>query len=283
MAQFADVRSIEVGAFKITYLNDGGGLIVPTAMYPASTDKGWENYQDFLDDQGRIVVSIGGFLIETGDHKIVMDLGFGPMTVEFPGFGPFIGGKFLESLAQTGVAREDVTEVIYTHLHVDHVGWTSLEANGGRELTFPNARYLCTETEWNFWIGDETGMGPHPEAVQKPLEGKIEFISPGDDVVPGLTLLSTAGHTPGHISLRLDGGDQQVYLIADLLHSEVQFYEAEWGVVFDINAEQAHKTREGIYPTLAQPHVIVADGHFANRVFGRLTHEGDRWVWTPLE
>ena len=283
MARFAEVQTLNVGDFKITYLPDGGGLIAPTAMYPASADKGWGDYEDFLDDQGRIVVTIGGFLIETGDHKAVMDLGFGPMTVEFPGFGPFMGGKFLDSLAQTGVSREDVTEVIYTHLHLDHVGWTTVEANGGRALTFPNARHLCAKAEWDFWIGDETGMGPHPETVQQPLEGKIKFISGGAEVVPGMTALSTPGHTPGHTSFRLDAGDQQIYLIADLLHSEVQFYEAGWSVVFDVDPEQARKSREGIYPTLAKPNVIVADGHFANQVFGRLTHEGAKWVWTPLE
>ena len=74
-----------------------------------------------------------------------------------------------------------------------------------------------------------------------------------------------------------------IYLIADLLHSEIQFYEAGWSVVFDVDPEQARKSREGIYPTLAKPNVIVADGHFANQVFGRLTHEGAKWVWTPLK
>lgn len=93
MAQFASVQSITVGDYKITYLNDGGGYIAPTAMYPASSEEGWSSYQHMLDDQGRLVVSIGGFLIETGDQKIIMDLGFGPATVEFPGFGRLLVGS----------------------------------------------------------------------------------------------------------------------------------------------------------------------------------------------
>ena len=99
MAEFASVQSKTVGDVKITYLNDGGAYVVPEAMYPASADSGWGDYGRLLADDGRVVVSIGGFLIEMGDQKIIMDLGFGPQTVEFPGFGPFIGGKFLESLA----------------------------------------------------------------------------------------------------------------------------------------------------------------------------------------
>ncbi|MEM7347928.1 MAG: MBL fold metallo-hydrolase [Chloroflexota bacterium] len=284
MAQFAGVQSITVGDFKVTFLADGGGLIAPDAMYPASAEKGWGDYSDFLDDEGRIVVSIGGFLIETGDQNIVLDTGFGPMTVEFPGFGPFIGGKFLESFDQTGVSREAVTQVVYSHLHLDHVGWTTVEgSDGGREMTFPNARHLCTEVEWSHWVGDESGLGPNPDTVQKPLEGKIEFISGGDELAPGITVLSTPGHTPGHISLHIDAGDQQLYLIVDLLHSEVQFYEADWHVVFDVDPATGRETREGIYATLANPNVIVADGHFSDRVFGRLTNEAGKWVWSALD
>ena len=282
MAQFAQVQSITQGDYKITFLADGGAYVNPNAMYPASADKGWGDYGRFLDDQGRIIITIGGFLIESGDRKIIMDLGFGPATVEFPGFGPFIGGGYLDSFAQTGVAREDITDVVYTHLHLDHVGWTTIEADGQRQLTFPNARHMCAQAEWDFWMADESGMGPNPDTVANPLKKVIQFVKGGDELAPGITVLSTPGHTPGHISLHLDAGDTEIYMIADLLHSEVQFYEADWHVVFDIDPAQGRQTRESLYPKLAQPNVIVADGHFADKVFGRLTNENGRWQWNPL-
>ncbi|HSH01970.1 MAG TPA: MBL fold metallo-hydrolase [Anaerolineae bacterium] len=282
MAKFAEVQTLEVGDFKITFLPDGGGLVVPTATYPASSEAGWAKYEDFLDEEGRLVVTIGGFLIETGEHKIVMDLGVGPQTVDFPGFGPFIGGKYLESWEKTGVERGEVTAVVYTHLHLDHVGWTTVEVDGQREFTFPNARHLCTKVDWEFWLDDESGLGPNPETVQEPLKEKIEFIEAGDELAPGITVLATPGHTPGHISLRLDAGDKQVYLIADLLHSEVQFYEADWFVAFDVDPETARETREKMYETVAQPNIIVGDGHFADAVFGQLKREGDGWRWQAL-
>ena len=282
MAQFATDQSIVVGDFKITYLNDGGGYITPTAMFPASSDAGWEKYGRLMDD-GRLVISIGGFLIETGDHKIVMDLGFGPQTVEFPGFGPFIGGKFMESLAKTGVAREEVTAVIYTHLHLDHVGWTSIEVDGKRELTFPNAKHMCTQADWDFWMQDESGMGPHPDAVVGPLKDVISFIEAGYSPAAGMTVLDTPGHTPGHISLHIEAGDQEVFMIVDLLHNEAQFYEADWFVAFDIDPAAAKVTRESMYARLDRPNVIVADGHFADAVFGKVAQNDGAWVWTPLE
>ncbi|MGB1250073.1 MAG: MBL fold metallo-hydrolase [Candidatus Promineifilaceae bacterium] len=282
MAQFAPNRTMTVGNFKITYLNDGGGYIKPTAMLPASSDAGWSNYTRLMNEQGQLVISIGGFLIETGEQKIVMDLGFGPQTVEFPGFGPFIGGKFMDSLAEAGVAREDVTDVIYTHLHLDHVGWTSLEVDGKRELTFPNAKHVCTKADWDFWLTDESGLGPHPQAVIAPVKDVIEFIEAGYSPAPGITVLDTPGHTPGHVSLHLDAGEQEVFMIVDLLHNEAQFYEADWSVAFDIDPAAAKVTREALYPQLNRPNVIVADGHFADAVFGRVTNENGKWVWSPL-
>ncbi len=283
MAQIASNDSITVGDFKVTYINDGAGYIVPTAMYPASTDEGWSKYERLMDDQGRLVVSIGGFLIETGDHKILMDLGFGPQTVDFPGFGPFIGGDLMKSLAGTGVSREEVTAVVFSHLHLDHVGWVSIEVDGQRELTFPNAQYFCSQADWDFWIKDESGMGPHPEAVVPFIQDKMNFVSDGQELASGLTVLDTPGHTPGHISLHIAAGDTEIFLIVDLLHNEAQFYEADWSVAFDIDPAQARATREAMYPRLNHSNVITADGHFADTVFGHVTNDDGKWVWTPLE
>jgi glyoxylase-like metal-dependent hydrolase (beta-lactamase superfamily II) len=251
MAKFADVQSKTVGDFKITYLNDGGGYITPEAMYPSSSSEGWTNYKRLLDDEGRLVISIGGFLIETGD--------------------------FMNSLAKTGVSADQITDVVFTHLHLDHVGWTSTDG----KLTFPNAKHMATQADWDFWSTDESGMGMHPEAVAPFLKEHLNYINAGDEIAPGMKVLATPGHTPGHISLHITAGDQEVYLIADLLHSEVQFYEEEWFVAFDIDPAQGRATREGIYADLARGNVLVGDGHFADSVFGTITLNEGKPQWHP--
>ena len=278
MAKFAPVQSKTIGDFKITYLNDGGGYITPWAMFPSSTEEGWKSYERLKNEDDRLVVSIGGFLIETGDKKIIMDLGFGNMTVEFPGFGPFIGGDFMNSLAKTGVKPEEVTDVVFTHLHLDHVGWTSTDG----ALTFPNAKHMATKAEWDFWMADESGMGMNAETVVPFLKDNLNFIEPGHEIAPGVTAIATPGHTPGHISLHINAGDQEVYMIVDLLHTEAQFYEPDWFVAFDIDPAQARATREAIYPKIAQPNVIVTDGHFADSVFGTVTLEDGKPQWHPM-
>lgn len=282
MPQTAPLQSVTLGSFKVTYLPDGGGIVIPQALYPASTAEGWQNHQDLLDGEGKFITTIGSFLVEAGERKIAVDLGIGPVYLDFPGFGPFFGGKYLESLAQTGTGRADVTDVIFTHLHLDHVGWTTMEEDGQRVLTYPNARYWTSKAEWDTWFGGDAPIGPHPEAVQKPLADKIQFLEDGQEFVPGLKVLFTPGHTPGHLSLELTAGDQKLYLVGDLFHGAMQMEEPTWCVAFDATAEGAMAARAKMYPLLTKPGVMVAANHFSNTVFGTIRPQNGHHVWQPL-
>jgi len=284
MPQFAEMRSITVGDVKISFLADGGGIVEPVALYPASESmEHWQPYQALLNDENKFITSIGAFFVEVNERKIAIDLGVGPVTIDFPGFGPFSGGKYIESFKATGLSAEEVTDVVFTHLHLDHCGWTTQEVGGQRKLTFPNARYLVTATEWDFWYGGDNPAGPHPEFVQKPLEGRIEMMAEGDTIAPGITVISTPGHTPGHISLLVTSGDERAYLLGDVLHGTMQLAEPDWSVAFDTDAELARKSREKLYPELAKPNTIVAAGHLSNNVFGRIEKSNGKYHWIPLE
>ncbi len=282
MPQIADFKTITIGDINVSFLPDGGGVTDPVAMYPASSAEGWRAYTDFLDDKGRFITTIGAFLVEIGDRKIAVDTGIGPETYDFPDFGQFSGGHYLDSLKRTGVTPDEVTDVVFTHLHLDHCGWTTIEVNGERQLLFPNARYFVTETEWLFWHGGDNPAGPHPEYVQKPLEERVEMIAGGDTIAPGMSVVLTPGHTPGHISLLLEGSDQRLYLTADILHGEMQLAEPAWNIAFDADPELARQSREALYPELTKPNTLVAINHFADAVFGRLIKEGERLRWAPL-
>jgi glyoxylase-like metal-dependent hydrolase (beta-lactamase superfamily II) len=282
MPDFAPLQSIQIGEITVTYLPDGGGIVIPGALYPASSDVGWQKYPELLDGEGKFLTTIGAFLIQVGDQTIAVDTGIGPVHLDFPGFGPFFGGKYLESLAQTGVQPDAVTDVVFTHLHLDHCGWTSVEGESGRSLTFPKASHWVTQTEWNTWYGGDNPVGPHPDFVQQPLADRIHFLAGGQAIAPGITVLSTPGHTPGHISLRLESGGQVAYLLGDVLHGAMQLTEPDWSVAFDMDPETARASRERILAEVAQPGVIVAANHFSNAVFGHIVQDGDARGWQPL-
>ena len=282
-AEFESVKTIELGNCRITSIPDGGAFINAQTMYPESDPDGWKRHEDLTDSGRRVVVSLGGFLIETWDRKILIDLGYGPQTVDFPGFGPFIGGSYMESLAAAGVKPEEITDVIYTHLHVDHVGWTTMvDQNGKRQLSFPRARYLCAEAEWKYWQENPGALGPDPETVLSFLKDRIRFVGEGEQIAPGLTSYFAPGHTPGLTILRLQTGAGTVWFSSDIFHSVVQFDERDWYAVFDIDHELAAESRKKYLPEFTRENVILADAHFSNTGFGRLRQEEGRLVWYPV-
>lgn len=282
MPTIAPIKTVTLGDFKVSFIPDGGGIVIPTALYPASDEAGWQKHTDLLDNDGQFITSIGAFIIQKEDRIIAVDTGIGPGTIEFPGFGPFSGGDYLSSLAKLGISRFDVTDLVFTHLHLDHVGWTTFELEGERVLTYPNARVACTKAEWEFWHGGDNPAGPHPEFVQKPIEDKINFITGGDEIIPGLTVIDTPGHTPGHISLLIDDGQERLFLLGDVFHGAMQLQEPEWSVAFDIDQAKARQTREQLYPEITRPHTLVAANHFSNEVFGHITRDGDVYQWNPI-
>src|ERR1700733_4762360 len=108
------------GEFRGDPLLDGEIVLPPERVYPTRTAADWAGHEYLLDEQGRYVNSVGGFLIRDGACNVVVDAGIGPCPPE-----PFTGGQFLEQLEALDVRPADVTHVLFTHLHFDHVGWAT--------------------------------------------------------------------------------------------------------------------------------------------------------------
>jgi glyoxylase-like metal-dependent hydrolase (beta-lactamase superfamily II) len=282
-AQPCPVSSIDVGDIRITFLPDGEAHIVATAMFPASDQETWVAHRQWLDGDNRVVNTLGGFLIETGDRKVVVDLGFGDNHLEIPDFAVFHAGRFLDSLAMAGVDPDEVDTVLYTHLHVDHTGWTSRPEGSGRALTFGKAKHVVGPAEWPFWQQpDESGVGPDPDSVLRPLEARLELAGDGDAVAPGVTLMATPGHTPGHQSVVVSSGTDRALILGDVLHCPAQLPEAEWNVLFDVDPVAARKTRDALLAEMDGTSTVLACSHFPDAVFGRvLTGQGKR-LWQAV-
>jgi glyoxylase-like metal-dependent hydrolase (beta-lactamase superfamily II) len=280
-ARPARLESIDVGDIRITYIPDGDVVGSATAVFPSSDEALWQAHRQFLDADGKLVMTLGGFLVEVADRKIVIDLGFGDMTAPFPPLQAFFrGGSLLENLERAGVQAADVDTVVFTHMHFDHVGWTSRDG----ALTFPNARYMAGEGELEFWgsvtNADLAALGPHADAVQSPLGDRLETMRDGGAVAPGVTVLASPGHTPGHCSVVVSSGAERAIILGDVVHCPLQLTMTDMAIIADVDPAAAARTREAIVSELdGDERMIGAAGHFSGSVFGRLLPvEGRTWV-----
>ncbi len=159
-------------------------------------------------------------------------------------------GKLLDSLKAAGTEPSAITKVIYTHAHPDHL-WGSVGKDGA--LTFPNASFHMAETEFGFWSAPDL-----PSKMPKEMEGmvmgiqgqlaaikdKTAFFKPGAEIVPGIMALDTAGHTPGHVSFEMAGGDGLI-LTGDAVTAALVFFaHPEWKFGFDADQDMAIAARK---------------------------------------
>ncbi|WP_086824324.1 MBL fold metallo-hydrolase [Allokutzneria sp. NRRL B-24872] len=279
MSRPAERAQVRVGPTTVTYLPDGHAWLNPAVFLPASVPDGWATHDAFLDRRGWFPVSIGSFLVRTGDRAVLVDLGLGAVDFALPDAAEFHGGGLLTALAAEGLSPNDIDTVVYTHLHHDHVGWTTREGS----LTFANARHLVSEAEWRHWHGTADLVGPDLDTVQQPLSEVIDFVGDGDTIAPGVRVLATPGHTPGHSSVEVrdpGGADpRRVLVLGDVMHCQVQITESHWSFAFDVDPEQGVATREHVVKDVQDEHTILAGGHFAGQVFGRVLPPAPLRTW----
>lgn len=277
-AQPSPFQTIQVGEIDVTFLPDGEAHFVATGMFPASNEEAWQEHVRWLDADGRYVTTLGAFLVQTGDRKILVDLGLGSgVEIEIPDFATAKSGRFLDSLRAAGLEPADIDTVVYTHMHSDHTGWTT---GSGQALTFPNAEHIGSSAEFEFWRANpDLPFAPPAEAVLDPLEHRLGTASDGQTVAPGVTLRATPGHTPGHQTVIVSSGAERAVIMGDILHCPVQLVEPEWSVLFDIDADLARRTREKLLDEVEGADVAVACGHFPEAAFGRVIKGEGRRYW----
>lgn len=274
-AQPAPLQSIHVGDIEVTFLPDGEGHFVPTQMFPASTPEAWEKHERWLSEVGRVVTTLGAFLIRSGDRNVIVDLGIGPTEMEIPDFVWVRSGALLESLSRAGLAAADVDTVLFTHLHSDHTGWTTGEAG----LTFPNARHLVGDKEVEYWRDhQDDAFAPPADSVLDPIADRVEIVADQQTIAPGVTIRATPGHTPGHQSVIVSFGTDRAVILGDIMHCPAQLTEPDWGVLFDVDPDAAKRTRDAVLEDLEGTDVPLGCSHFPEAAFGRVVvGEGKRY------
>ena len=270
--------TMHVGNLEIVPVIDGVALVPPSEAFrfgdvvPGAKgldEEDWAPHRNFLTDDGRLEMALGGFLVRSGDRVVLIDTGFGDMQR-----GYFDGGRLLGSLAAAGAHPEDVTDVLLTHLHFDHVGWTTRHG----EVVFTNATHRCDERDWSHFVGPDRD----PAATKKltPIADRLEPWSGSGPLLPGIDTQAAPGHTPGSTVIVVSSGNDRALLLGDAVHCPVELLDDEWATIGDVDPELATRTRLALAKEIEGTGIPVAAAHFPGLQFGRLlTGEGKRrWV-----
>jgi glyoxylase-like metal-dependent hydrolase (beta-lactamase superfamily II) len=227
------------------------------------------------------------FLLRFGSTTVLLDTGMGPEGSPLAAvFGT--GGRLQEELADAGVAPGDVDVVVLSHLHPDHVGGNVRREDGEPTLAFPNARHLVSETDWHAFHSPEVQAHfpfPFVDETITPLKtlDALGLIGGRHAVTDEITLTPAPGHTPGHMTARIESEGERALLVADALLHPAQITEPGWSSMFDMDREQERATRELLLEELEAQDVLFAASHFPDPAFGRIVREEGRRYWAPIE
>lgn len=182
-------------------------------------------------------------LVRTGDATILFDTGLSAESLAGP-------------LAEAGVRADDITHVVITHMHPDHIGGMTREDGA---LAYPNADHLTGAIEFDT---NSHGKNAVFEAKVRPFAERFRFLNDGDNVAPGVSATAAFGHTAGHMIYRLESGGQQLLLVADLVgHYVWSFANPDWTMLYDADKAQANATRRKVLGKLATDKIPMIGYH----------------------
>jgi glyoxylase-like metal-dependent hydrolase (beta-lactamase superfamily II) len=272
----------KVGEIEVFALMDGFGVF-PTAMLSgfdaAKAEASAKDAHKPFEGQ-QMTIGINAYLVKTGDRIIAVDAG-APSAM-----GPTVA-KWASSLAAAGFSPDQVDTVFLTHLHADHVGGLA-DATGA--ATLPKAQLITAQAEWAF-THDAAVYAALPaefqpmidtsRAMVKPYDAMKTLIQPGDEIAPGLTTVAMPGHTPGHLGLRIDSGNESLLIWGDLLHSTAfQFANPEWSIAFDADQALAAASRKAALDMVSADGMMVAGMHLDFPGFGYVEKAAQGYAFT---
>ena len=273
----------KLGTIEITVVSDG------TLAFPAETLWGdrAEDARGLLTSTFQpsrpVKLQINTILVNTGGKLVLIDAGCGVDK-----FQKTTGG-LIGNLATAGFAPGDIDMVLLTHAHFDHLWGISDSENAS--LLFPSAEFVASETEVAFWSAPDL-VGKLPSA-QKPLvtqtnlklaSPRLRLIKAGAEVAPGVTTLDTSGHTPGHMSVHISSGREEMLLTGDVVvDSAVSFLHPDWPFDFDLDLPKGAKTRMAFLDRAAADKTLVSSYHLPFPGFGHVVREGSAYRWLPAD
>lgn len=275
---------VKIGDIDIVALSDGS---IPQDLNQLLTNVQPGQIKELtgLNFQEPIVeASVNAYLFKLGGKMILVDAG----TSEL--YGPSLG-HLSASFASAGYKPEDVDVVLITHIHTDHTGGLM----DGDRMVFPNATVYVSKKEYDFWLTPENytnaskEMKPYFEQAALKMNpyvkaSKVKTFGYGEEILPGILPIASAGHTPGHSFYQVSSKGETIVFWGDILHSAaVQFADPDVTIVYDVDPKAAAASRKKAFADAAKGKHWIAADHISFPGIGHIRATGtEGYRWFPV-
>lgn len=273
--------TIEIGAMRIEMISDGNLVLPRDFILGPMPDAGAEAIlaQSGVPE-GPLTPPCNLTLLRHEDRVILFDVGSGPDFQPSAGLLP-------ETLDAMGLYPEDITHLVITHGHPDHI-WGLLDDFD--EPFLPEARILMGRADFDYWLDPNTvdtidsARQSFAVGAQRRLSAVADlvgFFEDGDEILPGVAARATIGHTPGHMSFELRDGSESLMVIGDAIgNHHVAFARPDWHSGSDQDPETAARTRVLLMDQLAEAQMRIAGFHLPGGL-GRVERDGSGYRFVP--
>jgi glyoxylase-like metal-dependent hydrolase (beta-lactamase superfamily II) len=248
-------------------------------------ERSWTAPEHIDPASGEVLLSHHAWLVDTGRHKILIDpcVGNHKNRQVFAIYNQ-LDTPWLERLAEAGAHPDEIDFVFCTHLHADHCGWNTQLRDGRWMPTFPNARYIFSRTELDYWVMEAEGQPPRTaynagvllDSVKPVIDAGQALVIDGSlDLAGCLAIFPTPGHTPGHLSAILDAGDDGAVFTGDAIHHPLQLLHPSWNTAGCQNVADARRVRRQLLDVAADRKLLLAPAHFRGTRACRIARSGD--------
>ena len=268
----------QIGDIEVYLFNDATTFMDPGGLFGLVPRVLWSRRYS-ADERHLIKTATHNLLIRVAGKNIIVDTGFGNCLSDsqrrFLHIDEHDGAH--RSLAALGIAAAEIDIVVDTHLHDDHcTGNFRLDADGSRAPAFPNAEYLVQRREYEDANNlNERTRGTYRLSNYVPLHesGQLRLLDGDAEIVPGVSAIVTPGHTPGHMSVRIECGGEQAAFLCDMASLAVHFERLAWMSAFDVEPLVTLESKRRWQKWALETNALLIFPHDAATPAGRLTQD----------
>lgn len=274
---------MKLGKFEIEILSDGTFALDGGQMFGVVPKALWERKIP-ADARNRVRLGLNCLLVRTGAHNVLIETGIGDKFE--PKFADIYGiektTNLLAELAKKGLGPADITTVINTHLHFDHCGWNTRREGERVVPTFPRARYLIQEGEWNHALHPtERDKASYRIDFFQPAETQTEFLHGDQEILPGIRVEVERGHTRDMQCVWIESEGGCACFIGDLVPTRAHL-PYPWIMAFDLYPLDTLENRHKLLPRLVERNALVVFPHEIEAPCVRLREENGKIVAAPV-